>query len=272
VRHKIAVLMSVYKNDRVEYLKQSVESILHQTEKDFILFILCDGPITMEADQYLSSLPIDRVVLKRRNVNLGLAVSLNELIDTANDFGIFKYYARMDADDVSDLKRFELQSNFLDSHDNVDVVGSWYIEIDSHGIPNREIRLPTGHQELLRFMVKRSPFAHPTVMMRSDIFKQDMRYDKSWRFSEDYAFWVMLAGKGYRFANTPNSLLLYRRDISFFSRRKGLGRAVEDALLRYHHVKKHNLHSVKNYLLIFGIFCLRLSPVFIVKFAYRHLR
>lgn len=51
---RIAVIMSLYKNDVVDYVKLAVESILNQTYKDFDYYIQYDGPVDVEVDAYLS--------------------------------------------------------------------------------------------------------------------------------------------------------------------------------------------------------------------------
>lgn len=40
---KLAVIMSLYKNDRLEYVKLAVESILNQTYSSFDFYIQFDG-------------------------------------------------------------------------------------------------------------------------------------------------------------------------------------------------------------------------------------
>lgn len=53
---KIAVIMSLYKNDKVEYVRMAVESILNQSFRDFEFYIQYDGPVREEVDRFLSSL------------------------------------------------------------------------------------------------------------------------------------------------------------------------------------------------------------------------
>ena len=64
-KKRIAVIMSVYKNDVVEYVQMSVESILGQTYQDFDLYIQYDGPIRTEVDEYFNGLVDERVKIQR---------------------------------------------------------------------------------------------------------------------------------------------------------------------------------------------------------------
>ena len=109
---RIAVIMSLYKNDVVDYVKLAVESILNQTYKELDFFIQYDGPIRPEVDEYLTGLKDERVKIQRRAENKGLAQSLNDLLAIVMPLG-YEYIARMDADDISELNRFEKQMAYL---------------------------------------------------------------------------------------------------------------------------------------------------------------
>ena len=50
MKNRIAVIMSLYKNDRLEYVKLAVESILGQTYKDFDYYIQFDGAIDVSEE------------------------------------------------------------------------------------------------------------------------------------------------------------------------------------------------------------------------------
>ncbi|MCX6254231.1 MAG: hypothetical protein NTV31_07105 [Bacteroidia bacterium] len=83
----LAVIMSVYKNDKLSFLKESVQSILDQTFYQFHYYIVFDGPVDINIDAYLTSLDDSRIILfkfrkdekfyKRRS---GLKYGLNYII------------------------------------------------------------------------------------------------------------------------------------------------------------------------------------------------
>ena len=52
MKSKIAVIMSIYRNDRIDFVKLAVESILNQTYKDFDYYSQYDGPV--DADDILN--------------------------------------------------------------------------------------------------------------------------------------------------------------------------------------------------------------------------
>ena len=48
MKSKIAVIMSIYRNDRIDFVKLAVESILNQTYKDFDYFFQYDGSVNAD--------------------------------------------------------------------------------------------------------------------------------------------------------------------------------------------------------------------------------
>lgn len=122
--------MSLYKNDQIEFVKLAVESILNQTYQYLDYYIQYDGSVDDKVDAYLSGLKDDRVRIQRRAENKGLAQSLNDLLSIVMPKG-YEYIARMDADDISDVIRFEKQIEYFESHPELDCIGTWAIEITS---------------------------------------------------------------------------------------------------------------------------------------------
>lgn len=118
---EISVLMCVYQ-EPVEWLRASVESVLHQTFRDFELIIVVDDPEGDERHVLLNDYAAHepRIVLHRNERNFGIALSLNIGMELARG----KYIARMDADDISDKHRLERQYEFMEAHDDVVLLGT----------------------------------------------------------------------------------------------------------------------------------------------------
>lgn len=96
---KYSFLMTVYAKTKIEYLKQSVKSMLEQTVPAEQIVVVCDGPVADEVGDYLEKLHEDApqlwtIVKLSDNVGQGLAARAgmeqcrNQLI------------ARMDDDDI----------------------------------------------------------------------------------------------------------------------------------------------------------------------------
>ena len=104
----------------------AIDSILNQTLQADEIHLIQDGKINVSlnkvVDNYLSKYNNIRLIkLEKGNV----AKSLNQSIKLAST----KYYARMDADDISISDRLQCQYDFLENNNNIDVVGGWAIEI-----------------------------------------------------------------------------------------------------------------------------------------------
>ena len=69
MQRNIAVIMSLYLNDNVDYVSQAINSILDQTYSDFDLYIQYDGPVKDDVDLYLSGLEDNRVRIYKRVEN-----------------------------------------------------------------------------------------------------------------------------------------------------------------------------------------------------------
>ena len=76
---KLCVIMSIYKNDNLLAVTQSIESILRQAYEKIEFYIQLDGEIRSDVLQYLRGLCIQdiRVKILNRTLNRGLAYSLN---------------------------------------------------------------------------------------------------------------------------------------------------------------------------------------------------
>ncbi len=167
----LAVIMSVYKNDRLKFLKESVQSILDQTFTQFHYYIVFDGPVSDDVDNYISTLSDDRIKFFRLEKNGGLAKALNYLLEIVLKNPEYKFIARMDADDISLPERFETQRNFLVENSEISCVGSWYEEIDETGKHLAFRKLPTDHESLRKRYLIRTPFAHPSVMYKTSMIR-----------------------------------------------------------------------------------------------------
>lgn len=59
--NRLAVIMSLYKSDVMNYVKLATESILNQTYRDFDFYIQYDGYVQKDVDDYLSGLKDERI-------------------------------------------------------------------------------------------------------------------------------------------------------------------------------------------------------------------
>jgi len=196
----ISVVLPVYNGE--SYLAEAIESILTQTFKDFELIMIDDGSTDGSLAILRSFEARDARIRLISRENRNLATTLNDSIDLVRGVWI----ARMDQDDIALPYRFEKQLQWLEQT-NADICGSWVRRFGTSD--KRLVRLYQNDEEIKMQMLFANPFAHPSVMMRSELAKQ-LRYDKEWEQAEDYDLWERAAEAGWKMTNVPEVLLLYR--------------------------------------------------------------
>lgn len=271
----VAVAMSIYKNDSVKYVKLCLDSILSQTYFNYHIYIQVDGCIEPEVYDLLVSYKEkhdDIFSISFDSDNKGLAFRLNQIIDKVVDNGNYSFIARMDADDVCDASRFMTQVNFLKDNPNVDVVGSDVIEIDSDGNEVFYKKMDSEHSTIESKLIKKCPFNHPTVMLRTSVFANGVRYKSELKNTQDYYLWVDLIKLGYVFSNINRSLLYFRVNEDFHNRR-GFDKAMNDVRSRFYALRElPYTFTFSNSIHIFLLFALRVSPSFLKKIVYKKFR
>lgn len=270
---KIAVILSVYKNDKTEYLKLALESILNQTCRDFNLLLGIDGPISKDLRSFINNVRDERLHIIENKENRGLASTLNDMLVECQK-GEYEYIARMDSDDIAVSDRFERQIKFLQEHSDIDVVGGAINEIDGDGHDRGKIiRYPCSAEDSRQFFAKRNPVAHPAVMFRRSFFdKAGWHYPTDFIRNEDTRLWHEGYKHGCKIANIPDVVLNFRMtDDMFKHRRNGKTFAKSQLALRKMIAKDLN-YGPMAYIYAYAMYLLMLSPSWMLKWAYKFLR
>lgn len=263
--------MGVYLGDKLQWVKQAVESLVTQSFKEYIIVIVIDGDISDEILTYLidTQRQCPNILLVRSSVNRGLSQCMNFVIEwSLENVKSAQYFFRMDADDISIENRLEKQIDFLQKHPNVSVLGSGLIEINEQGEKVGQRKLPLKHHEIMRFLPKRCSINHPTVAIRFSVFEQGYRYRSDLKNTQDYFFWADLAAAGFKFANLPDKLLEFRR-VNDFYKRRGYSKSLNEFKARFYTMKVLNRYGVGNIVYACSVLILRLMPAKLVKLAYK---
>jgi glycosyltransferase involved in cell wall biosynthesis len=270
MKKDLAVIMSVYINDRLEFVKLAVQSVLQQTYSNFDFYIQYDGPIKSEIENFFNDLSDSRIIIRKRNQNKGLAYSLNELLSTVL-CKEYKFIARMDADDICMENRFERQLSYFDNHPDVECLGTWAIEINSKGEEYYRKQMPEQHNECNVMFHKRDCMIHPTVMYRRSYIEKAGLYSLDTYFGEDTMMWAQGFKAGCVFANVPEYLLQFRLDDNFFERRRGWKHAKGIFTLRRRVNKMLNYGIVADFW-AFAYAAAKMMPKFILNIIYKTAR
>ncbi len=265
----IAIIMSVYKNDKLPYLKEALESLYNQTKKADI-FIQQDGILPKELESYLDSEYEKRNIayLGKSEQNRGLAVSLNALLEVV--LPKYEYIIRMDADDISVPKRIEKQVSFLESHKDIDAVGGWIEEFNIDSGESQIVRYGEYHDSLKQNLMKRNPLAHVTICFRNTFFDTIYSYDTT-KYNEDYDLWIRAFKEGLKLHCLQEVVVHVRTSNAFFARRKNIKRALEVMLLKFDATKSFGF-GIKGYIYAVAHFVLFMLPSSIKRYLYKTMR
>lgn len=199
----ISVLMPAYNSEA--FVGEAVASILAQTFTDFELLVIDDGSTDSTRD-VLEAIRDPRLRLVSNPHNMGLIRTLNRGLELATGH----YVARMDADDVSAPERLERQVEFLESHPDVDVLGTMVNLINEDGKQFGAIRgYPTDPKAIHRFLLRECCLIHPSVMFRKNVVLAAGGYLPAARHAEDYDLWLRLSDH-HEIANLAEQLVSYR--------------------------------------------------------------
>lgn len=211
-----SVLMPVC--NAADTIRESVQSILSQSFKNFELIIVDDGSTDGTVD-YLVTLRDARLHLLRLEQHHGIVAALNTGLQRARGEFIF----RMDADDMAMPDRLQVQLEWMQRHPEVDVCGTFIRCFDDSG-PRGLKEFPLGPDDIRAALIFESALAHPSVVFRAEALRRGgLSYPEGMDGVEDYALWA--TGKDCLcFANIPRPLVFYRLPATADSERRRLRR------------------------------------------------
>lgn len=206
----ISVLLPIYK-EPIEYIKQSIDSILNQSFQDFRLLLLvdtgCDSPefdtIHREVIEYYKN--ESKLLILINNKNLGLSKNLNNGLKFANS----KYIARMDADDIAIRERFEKQLEFMEERQEVSLCGSRCNLINSKGEIIGQSKSINEKELVIRMLCGINPVPHPTFFARKDVYTLLNGY-REIPAAEDYDFLARMLLSKHKIHMIDDILINYR--------------------------------------------------------------
>jgi hypothetical protein len=263
----LAVIMSIYRNDRLGFVKQSTQSILDQTFSRFHYYLIFDGPVATDVNAYVTSLTDERIRFFRLEKNDGLANALNYLLEKVMNNPEYKFIARMDADDISMQNRFKKQRTYLIENPEITVLGCWYEDIDESGKHLSFHRLPTDHESLRKRYFTKTPFAHPSVMYRRELIEKAGYYPTDTVLMEDNILWGRALFCDLKFANVAETLFQYRIDSDFYMRRSGLHYGYSFIKTKCELGKMSGNHWYY-FVAIFFVGLIKMLPAFLIKISY----
>ena len=205
---KVSIIMPVFNSEK--YVSEAIESVCHQSYKNWELLIVNDGSVDLSA----------KIIEKyaKKDSRITVFHKRNEGVSNARNFALGKisgeYVTFIDSDDVYHTDRIKKMVQVFEKHGNCDVVFSRHNEFTGKLIKIEQIGLgkTTIYDEDIVLKVisdSRNHFIWNT-MLRSSIAKKGQF--ASIRFAEDFCYIRDCAWCCREIAVLDEVLYYYRRD------------------------------------------------------------
>ncbi len=166
-----------YWNDE-KFIKEAMDSILNQTYKDFIFFVVGDFPQTDKSIEIVDNYAdkrIVRLIAAKKLFGHGCRNFGLELI--FRDYPNIQYITFQDADDFSSLDRVEKQVKFLDKNPQYGMVGCRYTQIKEDGSLIQKVDLPLDNYTIKSMHWTYNRICGAAIMVRKEILEKTGFYD-----------------------------------------------------------------------------------------------
>ena len=226
-----SVLISLYAKERLDFLRQSLNSVFNQTLPPTEVILIEDGPLTKELYKVLDEFKESHSELKivPLSVNGGLGKALNEGLNHCSN----ELVVRMDTDDICFPDRFEKQIKFMESNPDIDISSAWLEEFEGEITNIKSIKkVPSTHKEVSLYIKSRNPLNHPAVVFKKSSVMKAGGYQHFPLF-EDWYLWARMFKAGAKFANIQEPLLHFRTSPEMFKRRGGFKYAIYSAKFQW---------------------------------------
>jgi len=201
----VSVIMPAYNAEK--YIGSAIESILNQTYVNWELIIVedCSTDHTLNV---IKSYWDSRIMLLQNESNRGISYATNRGLDHASG----KYIALLDDDDIAAARRLEIQVDFLEKHEEMDILGGRSDDIDKEGKLIRWGGVPRYNTKYIKavLLFKCVDFLNGTTMMRKKFVDENcLRYQEKCYGMQDYKFFIDSSKVGN--ISAVGDLLLYHR-------------------------------------------------------------
>ncbi|HAS39377.1 MAG TPA: hypothetical protein DCS93_02820 [Microscillaceae bacterium] len=187
----VSVITPVHNTEA--YLPASIQSVLNQSLSNFE-YIIIDDASTDRSWQIIQDFAQqdDRIKPVRNPQKQSLAQVRNQALEMAQG----KYIAKIDADDINEPQRLQMQVSYLEKTPEVILCGAG-VQYFSEDQMLATWWLNVNPMEIKCRLLFENCFANSTIMMRKSVIDQHhIRYQSDFDFSEDYGFWSAMSQQG----------------------------------------------------------------------------
>jgi glycosyltransferase involved in cell wall biosynthesis len=183
----VSILMPVYNAE--SFINEAIDSILNQTFSDFEFIIINDGSSDLSEKLILEYNDL-RIKYYKNDKNLKLIKTLNRGIELSKG----KYIVRMDADDISDIKRVQVLFEFMEENTSFGLVGSGFEGLRDGIYLNNKVLYKSTHNEICYHHLYQMQLCHGTCIIRKSVLTENnLRFDENYIHAEDYDLFTRIS-------------------------------------------------------------------------------
>ena len=208
-RPLVSVIVTSY--NYAHYIGQTIASVLAQTYNNWELIIGDDGSIDNSLE-VIRSFHDPRISVIASETNRGGATAYAEAYKLCQG----KYFGSLDSDDYMEPSKLEKQVQFLEEHPDVDIVGTFVLEVDGNGqlIGDAGVHQQWFNQEIdlnqADNWLWQNHLCHSSALIRKTFHDRVGLTNADLPYTADYEFWVRCLIAGGRFHVLPEKLTYYR--------------------------------------------------------------
>lgn len=195
----VSILMPIYNG--IEFIQESVSSILAQTQTEWELIVGINGypalsPVFQTAEAYLVNLDDPRIRLLDFPECKSKSVTLNKMVPLCK----YPYVALLDVDDIWLPEKLAVQWPFLKQYDVIGTKCVYFGDLNNI-VPD----IPSGNISAFNFL-QVNPIINSSCIIKKNLAK----WKTDWDGVEDYELWLRLWRENRRFYNCPDIQVKHR--------------------------------------------------------------
>lgn len=203
--NSLSVVIPLYNKEH--NLRETVQSVLSQTYKDFKLIVVNDGSSDNSLG-VLSEFKDSRILIFDQE-NRGVSAARNKGINESKT----EYIALLDADDVWDSGYLADMMGFIQDYPEAALFGCGYsFQNINSKVVNTDLGLPVDHRGYIDYFYyakDNTLFTSSSVIFRKDAFLEIGGFDETLSRGEDIDLWIRFAlTRKVAFYNRP--LVIYK--------------------------------------------------------------
>jgi len=198
----VSIIIPYYKKRK--YIKQTIDSIKHQTYKNFEVIIVYDD------DDQTDLLFINRIIKTDNRIRLiinkkSLGAGRSRNVGISNAKGSF--IAFLDADDLWKKNKIKLQLNYMIKN-NLDISHTSYEILDKKNVKKIIMKAKTfkNYKQLLFSC----DIGLSTVMLKKKIITKNCKFP-SLKTKEDFVLWLLILKKNITIGSLDKNLTKWRK-------------------------------------------------------------